>query len=131
MIHFTIHGKPSTDHRPRFGRGRARRSGPYHAWVQEVAYTALRYCHEPLVGEVALAIRFYVASPDRVDLDNLAKGVLDGLNQIVYKDDRQVYRLWLSKHPANGQEQVEVTVWTRPELEDLEAWHVQAEEGGK
>ena len=32
------------------------------------------------------------------DLDNIAKGILDAMNGIIYKDDVQVVRLSLQKH---------------------------------
>ena len=35
------------------------------------------------------------------DLDNLSKSVLDGMNQVVYHDDRQITRLHLSKQVSS------------------------------
>lgn len=43
------------------------------------------------------------------DLDNVAKGILDAMNEVVFKDDKQVVELSLSKHYAlNSQAVVEV-----------------------
>ena len=52
-----------------------------------------------------------ITSPD---IDNLAKFVLDGMNQLVYEDDKQVvklvvYKLFDSEHGCNGRMVVEVT----------------------
>ena len=55
----------------------------------------------------------------RPDIDNLAKAVLDSLNQIVFKDDSQIYAITASKWCAAGDEapHVEVLIETRPEWE--------------
>lgn len=38
--------------------------------------------------------------PSKNDLDNVAKAILDGLNNVAYKDDRQVVELHISKFYA-------------------------------
>jgi len=52
-----------------------------------------------------LAIRFELFLPHdyikRVDIDNVAKTVLDCMNKLVFKDDRQVYALDVIKHEAH------------------------------
>lgn len=35
--------------------------------------------------------------PNRPDIDNLLKAVLDGCNKIIYNDDSQVYSIWAKK----------------------------------
>lgn len=48
------------------------------------------------------------------DLDNIAKTVLDALNGIAYKDDKQVYKLNISKKylsSSSDQEFIEVTIF--------------------
>jgi Holliday junction resolvase RusA-like endonuclease len=48
----------------------------------------------PRWGEFAAAVRMeYVGEPPRLDLDNLAKAVLDALKGFVFFDDAQIARL--------------------------------------
>jgi Holliday junction resolvase RusA-like endonuclease len=48
----------------------------------------------PRWGEFAAAIRMeHAGEPPRLDLDNLAKAVLDGLKGFVFFDDAQIARL--------------------------------------
>jgi crossover junction endodeoxyribonuclease RusA len=47
-----------------------------------------------------------------IDLDNVAKAVLDGIKGHVFHDDAQVMRLVVEKHWAET-ERVIVTVWAR------------------
>jgi len=44
--------------------------------------------------EMALAGKEY---PTKIDIDNIAKAVFDGLNGVLWLDDRQVVRATLSK----------------------------------
>ena len=71
---------------------------------------------DPLEGALSVSIRFRLPIPKSMskrqraailageiaylgsgDLDNLAKAVLDACNAIVYLDDKQIVRLWLTK----------------------------------
>jgi Holliday junction resolvase RusA-like endonuclease len=49
----------------------------------------------------------------RKDMDNLCKSVLDSLNKLIWKDDRQIVHLMCSKAEAAMDEQphVEVVLW--------------------
>ena len=63
-----------------------------------------------LKGLKALVPFWFVASPD---IDNLAKFVLDGMNKLVYEDDRQVsilvvHKLFDSNAGCNGRTVIEV-----------------------
>lgn len=40
----------------------------------------------------------YIKKPD---IDNLVKGVLDGMNNVIYKDDNQIVSVTASKHYAD------------------------------
>lgn len=52
---------------------------------------------EPCRGDVAVYMLFRLPDHQRKDLDNLSKGVLDGMNDVVFHDDVQVTTLVLNK----------------------------------
>ncbi|MAO55435.1 MAG: hypothetical protein CMM61_07035 [Rhodospirillaceae bacterium] len=52
--------------------------------------------------EVAIRIELTDEAPKRLDVDNVAKAVLDALTGAVWKDDSQVMRLTVEKSPASA-----------------------------
>ena len=55
----------------------------------------------PAWGDFAVEIRVeYVGDPPWMDLDNLAKAVLDGVKGYVFHDDAQVARLLVERLPG-------------------------------
>lgn len=64
----------------------------------------------PAWGEFAVEIRMeYVGDPPWLDLDNLAKAILDAIKGYVFHDDAQVARL-LVERAAGERERITVTV---------------------
>jgi crossover junction endodeoxyribonuclease RusA len=64
----------------------------------------------PAWGEFAVEIRMeYVGDPPWLDLDNLAKAILDAIKGYVFHDDAQVARLLVERHPGE-RERIMVTV---------------------
>ena len=64
----------------------------------------------PSWGEFAVEIRMeYVGDPPWLDLDNLAKAILDACKGYAFHDDAQVARL-LVERTAGGRERIVVTV---------------------
>ena len=64
----------------------------------------------PAWGEFAVEIRMdYVGDPPWLDLDNLAKAILDAIKGYVFHDDAQVARLLVERH-AGERERITVTV---------------------
>ena len=59
-----------------------------------------------------LLYREYTKKPD---CDNIAKAVLDALNGIAYKDDRQITSLWIGKHYSQ-ENKIEI------DLEEIVEW---------
>lgn len=55
-------------------------------------------------------LHFYLGNARRVDLDNLSKAVLDGMNKIVFNDDQQVIDLHVSKRIAEKPEDIGVAI---------------------
>jgi len=55
----------------------------------------------PAWGEFAVAIRMdYAGDPPWLDLDNLAKAILDAIKGYAFHDDGQVARLLVERRPA-------------------------------
>ena len=125
MIHFKIEGKPVPQGRPRAARMGAgvRMYDPpkSKAYKQMVAAKVRSYMkingiemmEEPLI----VHLNFYFKPPKSYtkkklklieegklyytklgDVDNLAKGLLDGCNKLLFKDDAQIVSLTSSKH---------------------------------
>jgi len=64
----------------------------------------------PSWGEFAVEIRMeYVGDPPWLDLDNLAKAILDAIKGYAFHDDAQVARL-LVEREAGDRERISVTV---------------------
>jgi len=45
---------------------------------------------QPLEGDIAIYIRVYVKNNVFPDIDNIAKAIMDGMQGIAYRNDRQV-----------------------------------------
>jgi hypothetical protein len=55
----------------------------------------------PAWGEFAVEIRMeHVGDPPWMDLDNLAKAILDAIKGYAFHDDAQVARLLVERHPG-------------------------------
>lgn len=95
--------------RPRGGRGHFYMPTTYTAWRDGIAAEVLAglrslkgrrgelawyQADDPLEVEI-------LAGGKRGDADNLAGGILDALNGIVWVDDKQIRRLIVDRHAAN------------------------------
>jgi crossover junction endodeoxyribonuclease RusA len=108
---FWIEGRPNANHRPRFTGSGVVMDADYLTWRNTVGWAARLAQLPEYAGDVELCVIAYTASRNKQDVDNIAKGVLEGLEGIAYKDDRQVCRLVIEKHkPASRGEGCEVTV---------------------
>jgi Holliday junction resolvase RusA-like endonuclease len=82
-----------------------KRSGKTHgyvdpkvtSWQNAIGYAANQYFDKPLIGKLKVTLRFFLSNNRVIDLDNLTKGVLDGLKGSAFKDDCQVCEMILSK----------------------------------
>jgi Holliday junction resolvase RusA-like endonuclease len=99
-LSFTVHGPPVPKARPRVVRtkyGEMRTFTPERTKLYELAVRTvawLKYRGEkPTAKQLRCTLRFYMPSRRACDCDNLAKGVLDGMNGVVYLDDRQISEL--------------------------------------
>ena len=129
-VKFTILGEPTGKERPRFRRVgnyvqtyTPTKTKNYEAHVIN-SYAADRYFQGPVRAEIIA----YYKIPDsaskktkqammdgtekclkKPDCDNLAKCILDALNNVAYDDDKQVVELYVEKHWSDDP-RVEVTL---------------------
>jgi Holliday junction resolvase RusA-like endonuclease len=95
-----------------FARAYTERDHPIHAYKQAIRLAYVNAGGEVLEGPVEVRIVCWFKRPtshskkrrehrepkiSKPDLDNLAKAILDALNEIAYNDDGQVYRLTVEK----------------------------------
>ena len=124
MISFFVKGEPRPKQSFRVsGHGTGYTHPRVKAWQVDVASEADREMrsigrfNQPYeTGYLAVILEFYLGNERRVDLDNLSKAVLDGLNGICWKDDRQVVDLHLRKFvmPKHETSKVGVQVVIEP-----------------
>lgn len=126
-ICFTIPAVPVAQPRARattvHGQARmyeAKKTHPIHAFKATARMAAAAaYSGPPLDGPISASLTFVFASKTKrmrkpkatkPDCDNLAKGLLDSLNGLLFVDDGQVVELNVSKWHATGDEQPHVQV---------------------
>ena len=112
MTEFRVEGPVRGQGRPRFAGRRAYKAAADAAWERKIARAYEDAGGVCLDGPVAVVVDVFrslppsllrkrVASePDthRPDADNVAKGVLDALNGLAFRDDAQVTVLRVTKH---------------------------------
>lgn len=114
VISFTIPGRPVPKGRPRLGV-RGRKAFIYtppktREYEQLVGWTAKSLGCKPIEGPVHVTMNIF--SRGKLDVDNAAKSILDGLNGIAYWDDSQVIELLVRKHKVKSKadERVEIEI---------------------
>jgi Holliday junction resolvase RusA-like endonuclease len=134
MISFTITGPPTAKERPRFtsinGKVRAYTPKKSASYTNLVKLEAQKHITKPIEGPVGLYIHFYLPRPKRLiwktkqmpaiytdkrpDIDNLAKSVIDGLNNIAFRDDGQIAMLHIQKRYCEGSNQSRTSIKIEP-----------------
>ena len=91
-ITLTFDGDPIPAPRPRFGQGRTYMPSRYTAYKLALAWAfkAKMGRRKPMRGSIILVLDFYRKTRGKVDLDNLAKTVMDAGNGVVWEDDSQI-----------------------------------------
>lgn len=121
-IQFVVPGTPVGKGRPKFARRgnfvstyTPEKTASYENLVKVTAQAAMRGI-PPFEGAVAVGIHLFVTPPaswsqkkqrealsggiyptSKPDLDNCLKGIMDACNEIVFKDDKQVVDVVVSK----------------------------------
>lgn len=90
-LEFFTEGTPVAKARPRVTRSGTFTPATTLAWENCIAISArIEMRAEPIMeGRLCLIAMFYGARAN-ADLDNLTKAVMDALNGVVYKDDKQI-----------------------------------------
>ena len=116
VISFFVEGQPRAKQSFRVsGRGRGFTPAQIKAWQSDVGWTAQQHMRalglvDPICGSLTVQIIFFLKTARRIDLDNLAKCVQDGLNGVVWEDDQQNVRLILDKYICRAKQGVFVQV---------------------
>lgn len=116
-IRFVVNGRPvpavRMTQRGKFVKAAA---GRYLQYKNEVAWAAkgaqMRQNVRQFEGPVEVIATAYIYGNRSGDVDNLAKSWLDGMNGIIWRDDRQVTDLIIRKRPAasKDEERAEIEV---------------------
>ncbi len=118
-IRFTVPGRPVPKHRHRtvFKDGKVMSYTPrkVREFEQAVGWAARAARVSLLEGNLAVEIHSYI-DPRRAvpDSDNLAKSVLDGLNGVAWKDDRQVVDVRAVRHEVHNPREERTEICIRP-----------------
>jgi len=122
MIRITIPGRPVPKGRPRLGI-RGRKAYVYtppetRKYEKIVGWVAKSQGCQPIEGPVSVSMHVFCRG--KMDVDNVAKSVLDGLNGVAYEDDDQVVELLVKKHKVKRKEdeRVEIEVRKKARIED-------------
>jgi len=116
-IRVIVPGRPVPKGRPRLGV-RDRKAFVYtpertKAYEETVGWHARAAVQgDALECPVAVVIDLYLYGKQRIDVDNCAKSILDGMNGIVYADDNQVEDLRVRKLRVKNRkrERVEIEI---------------------
>ena len=111
LVKFTVPGRPRGKERPRMGRNgkfyTPRTTREYEesvAWFAKAAYKG-----EPTKDPVRLDMTIR-SSKSKADTSNILKSIEDGMNGIIYVDDKQIEEIHISRI-KEGNEGVDVAVF--------------------
>jgi crossover junction endodeoxyribonuclease RusA len=97
MMCFEVQGQAVPKQSFRYARGQSFQTASVREWQNAVGWAAREQLGNVMLdGDLRVKIYFFLLR-DTADLDNLAKGVLDGMQGIVYKNDKQIKELHLVK----------------------------------
>lgn len=102
---------------------RPTRTRQYEARIAEA--TAEQYpLSEPITCELIVYINFYLATRKHGDIDNLAKAILDGMQGVAFKNDKQIkglhMELYFCNEENNGSPRTEVILMRRRAANEYE-----------
>lgn len=99
------------------------RTRQYEALIAEA--TAEQYPYDaPITSELIAYVNFYLPSRKHGDIDNLAKAILDGMQGVAFKNDKQIKGLHLELYFCNeescGNPRTEVILMRRKATSEYE-----------
>ncbi len=111
IVVFTVPGRPRGKERPRMGRnGKFYTPKTTREYEETVAWFAkAAYKGEPTKDPVRLDLTIR-SSKSRADISNILKSIEDGMNGIIYVDDKQIEEIHISRI-KEGNEGVDVAVF--------------------
>jgi hypothetical protein len=74
-------------------------------WRERVAWAAVERSREessPTDQDISVLIIYFYQAETSLDVDNIAKSLLDGLKGILFRDDQQVSELLVRKSPFSA-----------------------------
>ena len=66
--------------------------------------------YEKILGKVELKLILYFKDKRKRDVDNYAKVLIDCLKNKLFEDDDMIYKLYMEKHIAYGENKIEIIV---------------------
>jgi len=98
-VAFVVPGKPETNHRARVTRNGTYHAKEYVAYKRAVQIVAKAACPIDWALDRNYDVSIVMHEPDRRrrDVDNAAKGLLDGCRGVLWADDRQIDRLTVER----------------------------------
>lgn len=116
-LHVTVPGEPVPTQPAAVVNGRVATKGrgrqtEYRERVRIYTMLAVNKCHWRSTSNetYSVVMRAFVGNSRTIDVDNIAKGALDGLKTIAFPDDRQVVDLRVVKALDATRPRLEVTV---------------------
>ena len=101
---FGVEGEPVPKGRPRLSKGKGYTPARTKAAEKAIWAAAVQAKVKPVKNRpVHVRCNFFMKNPDKCDVDNLLKTVLDALNGQAWEDDRQVYKVEGTKWNATFQ----------------------------
>ena len=87
----------------------------FTAWQahQQMKRNGWKIFNEPIF----IVMRFYFKPGIRLDLTNCPKSCNDGLNGVLYKDDRLIHKCYLEMH-TDVNERIEIEAWNIAETQE-------------
>ena len=109
VIRFEVAGKPVPKKRPRVtsrGTYTPKETVSYERSIAWAAKAAVG-CMAPTDKQCSVSLSFYET---KADIDNLIKSALDGMNGVIFIDDRQVHHVEASRLTGEPKTVVEVII---------------------
>jgi Holliday junction resolvase RusA-like endonuclease len=114
IIHFRVEGTPRSKQSFKYRDGGGYTPPLTRAWQDMVTTRAKEamatHGWNKIDGPVRVQMTFLLPSKKRVDCDNLAKAVVDGLRHVCFTDDKQITALEIYKCLMDEWSGVEVMV---------------------